>query len=522
MNIVFRIFTIVCIPFLLNCTTSQTESGTALEAEDYWPNAVFYEIFVQAFYDSDGDGIGDINGMTAKLDYLKDLGIHGIWLMPISPSPSYHKYDVTDYKDIHPDYGTLDDFKKFIKEAHARDIKVIVDLVVNHSSSDHPWFKAAVADKNSPYRDYYVWANRDSVADEIAKKEITLDSDNINQWHDAAGNDEVYYGFFIAGMPDLNYDNPKVRQEIFDIGKFWLNEVGIDGFRLDAARHIFPDERAADNHAWWIQFRQEMMKAKPDVFLVGEVWADAETVAPYMAGLNALFNFDLGYAITKTVQQENDSSLIQRLKEIRDFYQSVNPEFIDATFLTNHDQNRIMSVLDDNENKERMAAALLLTLPGAPFIYYGEEIGMEGMKPDEHIREPFVWEPGDAKGEARWIEPTYSTEEKVVPASVQIKEEQSLLNFYKTLIHTRDASPILSLGQLDTTGLNSPGLSSFYRIYQSDTLLVIHNLSNEPISFDRSEAINRFPEVYFTTSESFSVNTEQPELPPYSTVILSK
>ena len=165
---------------------------------DSWPYGVKYEIFVQSFADGNDDGKGDFNGLTAKLDYLKELGINGIWLMPIMNSPSYHKYDVIDYKSIHPDYGTADDFKNFVREAHKRDIKVIVDLILNHTGSDHPWFQAAIKDKDSPYRDYYVWANKDSIRTQISKKETSLDSDNITQWHAVNGDtlSDHYYGFF--------------------------------------------------------------------------------------------------------------------------------------------------------------------------------------------------------------------------------------------------------------------------------------------------------------------------------------
>ena len=190
---------------LSSCTHSKLREE---ENDEIWPNGTMYEIFVQSFADSNGDGIGDINGMTSKLDYLEDLGIKGIWLMPMGPSPSYHKYDVTDYYDIHPDYGTLDDFKHFVAEAHKRDIKIVMDFVINHSSNQHPWFIEAKKSKSSPYRDYYVWANIDSIKDQLAKKVITLDSDNITQWHQNEGDEEYYYGFFSGRMPDLNYDNP--------------------------------------------------------------------------------------------------------------------------------------------------------------------------------------------------------------------------------------------------------------------------------------------------------------------------
>ncbi len=212
---------------------SACEQKETLEVKNYWPNAgVSYEIFVQSFNDSNGDSIGDFNGVIQKLDYVKELGANAIWFMPIMPSPTYHKYDVTDYKAVHPDYGTMEDFKKLIEEAHKRDIKIVIDLIINHTSNQHPWFLESKSGRENPFRDYYVWAQKDTVAAFLDKKVITLDSDNIRQWHDPGTGKDFYYGFFWGGMPDLNFDNQKLREEIYDIGRFWLEEVGVDGFHF--------------------------------------------------------------------------------------------------------------------------------------------------------------------------------------------------------------------------------------------------------------------------------------------------
>nr|WP_268794539.1 alpha-amylase family glycosyl hydrolase [Paenibacillus sp. DMB20] len=215
-------------------------SKTNVEIDEQ-PSDVYYEIFVRSFYDSDGDGIGDLKGVIEKLDYLNDgnseteddLGVTGIWLMPVNPSPSYHGYDVTDYRSIHPDYGTIEDFRTLTAEAHKRGIKVIMDLVVNHTSSEHPWFKEAADDKNSEKRDWYVWAE-----DQGKEAAGSSAAGSGNPWHEMNGTH--YMGTFWSGMPDLNFDNPKVREEMKDTGKFWL-EQGADGFRLDAAKHIYED-----------------------------------------------------------------------------------------------------------------------------------------------------------------------------------------------------------------------------------------------------------------------------------------
>jgi alpha-amylase len=482
-----------------------------------WPHAVAYEIFVQSFYDSDGDGIGDIRGMTSKLDYLEDLGVEGVWLMPIMPSPSYHKYDVTDYRDIHPDYGTLEDFKAFVREAHARNIRVIIDLVVNHCGAGHPWFQSALEGPESLFRDYFVWANDAAIDSLNYAAKAAEDSDNVRKWIAVEGQEEKYYAYFGGHMPDLNFDNPKVRQEVYDIGRFWLQEIGVDGFRLDAAKHIFPDERAEDSHAFWVEFRQEMERAKPDVYLVGEVWSDAQTVAPYLKGLPALFNFDLGYAITHVVNAGMDTiRLITKYKEINDFYHTVTSDFIDATFVKNHDQNRILSEVGGDKNKARMATALLLTLPGSPYLYYGEEIGMLGQKPDEYIREPFLWEEkAQDTGRPTWIDPRYSTDATVRPLSMQLADPSSIHQFYKRMIGLRRGSKALTFGNIEPFDAGNSSVVAFFRAYEGERVLVIHNVSAREQKLEV-----QWTTLQFQSSDEVELAEGILALPAFSTVIL--
>ncbi|WP_439882564.1 alpha-amylase family glycosyl hydrolase [Pontibacter sp. MBLB2868] len=503
----------------------QSDSGTQALQEakvSEWPRGVSYEIFVQSFCDSDNNGIGDIKGMTSKLDYLNELGVEAVWLMPMSPSPSYHKYDVTDYYGVHPDYGTMEDFKEFVKEAHKRGINVVIDLVLNHSGVDHPWFKDAAKNPNSPYRDYYVWAHKDDPITKGEGKFTGDDSHNTKHWHSVEGSDYKYYGYFWGGMPDLNYDNPKMRQEAVNIGKFWLEEVGVDGFRLDAARHIFTDDRQEDNHKFWEEFRSEMQKVKPDVYLVGEVWADAKTVAPYTKGLPALFNFEMSWAILKALKEGEGDSLAIKHDKIIDFYSDVNPDFVDATILSNHDQNRIMSEVNGDMNKAKMAAALLLTLPGSPYIYYGEEIGMQGKKPDELIREPFIWDV-KSKDDCRttWVKPEYSTEQTVAPVAVQEENKNSLLNHYKTLINLRNHSKALTYGDLEPVNAANKAVSAFVRSKDGESLFVLHNVSGMPASVKVPRNLEGYKGVVFQTNGA-ELKKGQVMLPAYSTLILKK
>ncbi len=485
--------------------------------------AVCYEIFVRSFADSNGDGIGDLNGITAKLDYLKDLGVNALWLTPVNPSSSYHKYDVTDYYGIDPEYGTLEDYKRLLAEAHKRGINVLLDLVVNHTSNQHPWFLEARKDKTNPYRSYYVWQTPgriDSLG--IATREASGGSWELTPWHFAhPGDDEKYYGLFTGTMPDLNYDNPLVRQEIYKIGRFWLTEVGVDGFRLDAAKHIYPEWEAAKSHAFWQEFRQEMQRAKPNVYLVGEVWAKADIVSPYFRGLPANFGIDAHLMLHEMLKTGHDKGLIQKL--IADYaqYAKVNPGFIDATLLSNHDGTRIGTIVGNDPNKLRLAASLLMTLPGEPYLYYGEELGMLGDKPDENLREPFLWAAGPRDStRTRWMAPRYNTDQTVRPLSLQQADPTSLYHHYKRLIALRQQQPALrhvTPVNLREAGIRQAGVLAFVRPHATGDLLVLHNLTGQPQTVQPTD----FRQVVFQ-SEPMSKKGQGWALPPFSCLILKR
>lgn len=435
---------------------------------------VFYEIFVQSFYDTDGDGIGDLNGVTARLDYLKDLGVDGIWLLPVHPSPSYHKYDVTDYYGIHPDYGNMDDMKQLLAEAHERDILVLIDMVINHTSSQHPFFKEARKGRDNPYRNYYVWSSNPK----IQRQEP-------HHWH-ANGNDpEKYYGFFWKGMPDLNFDNPAVREEMKKIGKYWLEEVGVDGFRLDAIKYIYPDSLSKRNVNWWREYRSSLESTGKDFFLVAEIWDESDFIAPFLdGGVHAAFNFDLSFAIEEMLLSGKDPGIGKLLERINREYSKLSGTHYDAIFLKNHDQDRIMSLLDD-PRQARLAASILFTLPGIPFIYYGEEIGMLGKKPDEYIREPMVWDlPGKDSGQTSWIKPRYSVPGKVTPVREQLDDPNSLLSHYRKMISLRKEYGILSGGTVRSMDSFPDDLCAYAVAGEEGEILVIHNLSGETATIE--------------------------------------
>ena len=484
-----------------------------------WPNAVTYQIFVRSFADGNGDGIGDLRGLTAKLDYLADLGVQALWLLPIHPSPSYHKYDVTDYRAIHPDYGTMEDFEAFLAAAKERGLRVILDLVVNHTSSRHPWFESAASGPDAEFFDYYVWKKRDEVGS-LTVTRTGPDTDNLRRWNEAPGvRDHYYYAYFTGGMPDLNFDNPDVRREVYDIGRFWL-EKGVDGFRLDAAKHIFADDRVADTVAFWEEFRAEMEKTNPGVFLVGEVWTDGEEAKQYLPGLRSIFNFEMAGSILDAAANGRGTGLAARHASLRQQYGEVLPGFIDATFLSNHDQNRVMSVLGDDEDRARVAASLLLTLPGSPFIYYGEEIGMRGLKPDFFIREPMLWQRQPDPWRARPREVRHSKDRKVTPVAAQTEDEQSLLNHYRSLIELRNRTPALSQGEFEPVEDLHERLVAFIRRHASGDVLVIHNVSRRTTAIDLPPQAGAFRRVVWSSPSGTAPEGNRLTLPPFSSIVL--
>jgi alpha-amylase len=487
--LLFSLLTLTIL-FISSCTTQPKPVPVAPitglpEGTDgcpWWNDTVFYEVFVRSYMDSDGDGNGDINGLISKLDYLNDgdpetttdLGVTGLWLMPISPSPSYHGYDVTDYYDINPQYGTLDDFKRLLDQAHQRGIRVIIDFVMNHTSSQHPWFQEA-RDPNSPRRNWYIWA------DKLAGYKGPWGQD---VWYPSG--DSYYYAIFYAGMPDLNYTNPEVREEMEKAARFWLQEVGVDGFRLDAAKHIIEEGQVQENtlatHAWWEEFHQAYKAADPQSLAVGEIWSSTDQVAQYLEGdeLDLAFNFDMAGNVIKGVN-EGSSFIIRAALESTS--RTIPPAKF-ATFLTNHDQNRLMTQLGEYPERARAAAAALLTLPGVPFVYYGEEIGMTGMKPDENLRTPMQWS-ADANGGFSTAEFPWKTVDDdylAVNVALQASDPASLLNWYGTLIQLRNNHAALRVGEYIPLEANSSQVLAFLRVSQGETLLICINLGKEPAS----------------------------------------
>ncbi len=465
----------------------------SLEWNHAWAEgAVFYEIFVRSFADSDGDGKGDLNGLISRLDYLNDgnpatttdLGVDAVWLMPVFRSPSYHGYDTTDYETINPDYGSNADFERLLAEAHRRGIRVIVDFVMNHTGSGHPWFVESSSGAASPKRDWYVWSPSDPG--------WRQPWGNDPSWHGKNG--AFYYGVFWSGMPDLNFRTPAVRTEMERLARLWLDR-GVDGFRLDATRHLVetgPGPGQSDTpetHAFLKEFAGSIRATHPSATLVGENWTETPTIATYYGSTAAVaggdelpmnFDFPLADRIVRAVNAGDAGEIAEKIAEIQSLYPA---GAVDAPFLTNHDQVRVATQLSRNTSRMKNAAAILLTLPGAPFLYYGEEVGLQNGTTgnDEAKRTPMPWDGAAGGGGFTTGTPwfAFAPGRETDNVAAQTGDRTSLLSRYRDLIRLRHSSSALAKGDLEllTPTSSSPTLA-FLRVEASERVLVVHNLTD--------------------------------------------
>jgi glycosidase len=459
----------------LSACNNKTES---IDFDEIYPNhGNYYQLFVRSFADSDGDGVGDFNGITAKLDYLVDLGIDALWLMPIHPSPTYHGYDVTDYYDVNPEYGTMEDFENLLEEADKVGINIIIDFVLNHTSEQHPWFQAW-KNGDPDYAGYYRLID---AADE--RRDI-----NSSLWHATEGG--YYAGVFGGWMPDLNWSNPAVQTEMINAATFWL-EKGVDGFRLDAALHIETLGEAAaptvpiDSTLTKLEYWEYMIKLEyPDAYVVGEIWSDFSQFNQFLVAMDSALNFETGDLITGAINRSFDSEYLEIIIRQEARIKGMNEEGINAPFLRNHDQDRLASEFGGNKSKLTLAAEMLLTLPGNPYLYYGEEIGMFGVKTqgptiwDETRRLPLLF--GDEYQTSWFVDTEFNTNVDDIPT--QLEDEDSLLNTYRTLLRLRQDSLALRYGTISAYENADSALIGYYRVFNydennQDIVLVLHNIA---------------------------------------------
>lgn len=487
----------------------------------------FYEVFLSSYYDSNGDGNGDINGLIKKLDYLNDgkgggLGITGIWLMPIMPSPSYHKYDVTDYMSIDPSLGTMSDFEKLVKECHKRGIKLIMDYVINHTSSQHPWFQSAVKTieqnpkhpANNKYIKYY---------------NFTRDPGKFKSTE--VGNTGWYYeSEFVSTMPDLNLDNSDLRRDITKSLKFWLGK-GVDGFRLDAVLHYYEgnDNKNIAFVNWLTDTCQTVNK---NVYVVGEVTGDTKLISSYYASKDASY-FAFPFAtetgiLAETLNSQESGSNAKTYAENVQVWQKMlmaeNKNAIDAPFISNHDQDRAAGYFQNDILKTKMAGGLYLTMSGSTFTYYGEEIGMIGSGRDENKREPMNWSSKNKNGITSGPEFMENIEQVYPAEDVQINDKNSILNYYRRAFELRNENPEIARGTVKVlSGITDGTMCAIKKTYKSSSIILVYNISEtaKTLNFSRSKYNYRGIRGYLSaTGEAAELSGDTLNLPPMSIVVL--
>lgn len=475
----------------------------------------WYEVFVRSYQDSDGDGIGDLKGLMSRLDYIADMGYDGLWLMPIMPSPSYHKYDVKDYCAIDPQYGTLDDFKALVSACHERGIRIIVDLPVNHTSVSHPWFTQACTalrkkETDNPYIDYYCFSEKGG------QKMIPVPG---TSWF----YEEQFSG---GGMPDLNLDSEAVRGEIRNILDFWLNECGADGFRLDAVTSYYAANTARNvDFLKWLHETAESLK--PGCFMVGEAWLGLESIAEYYeSGVDCFFLFPASQAegyIAKIIRARSKPA--QQFVKYMEQVEAAMGDHLLAPFIGNHDTGRAVGSLQARSAPERakFAEALINLMGGATFTYYGEEIGMVGSGDDPNKRLAMYWNDGDMTQQP----PGTTKIEYAFPcADEQMKDEGSLLNYCKALNHLKLSVPSIAWGENEFVYTDGDlcvmkrtwnGEESYIAVNFSSKATHTYELEAEGLTLaGQLDAFEEKAEVEMGASGAALT------LPPYAVVVLTK
>jgi len=461
-----------------------TGSGTALDNSTN--SRVFYHIFVGSFSDSNNDGIGDLRGIIDRFDYINDgdpnsglsLGAEGIWLSPIFTSPSYHKYDAANYYEIDPDFGTMEDLQELIELCHERGVKIILDLVINHSSPRNPWFQEFVKaqkenDTESEYYDLYTWSE---------------DGEPGRTWYPIAGTDKLYEGNFSSEMPELNFDGDAAKEKMVELAKYYL-DMGIDGFRFDAAKYIYYGETTR-NYEFWDWYMGELRAIKPDVYTVAEVWDSDGVTIPYFSSTNC-FNFSMAQTagqISQTAKGGDVNTFTSYVENYISQIQSYRAEAAPVTFIANHDTDRAAGFLPVSNGQAKVAANLSILMPGSTFIYYGEEIGLKGSRggsnTDANRRLAMLWGDGDTISDPEGAD--YSSEQVNGTVQDHLPNGDSLYSHYKKLIHIRKSNPEIASGTYKALKLEGTYLGGFVSTLDGSSVVVLHNTTTEAVQIDLS------------------------------------
>ena len=517
-----------------------SEAGQWFERDPLWfKTAVFYEIHLRGFFDANDDGSGDFRGLTEKLDYLQWLGVDCIWLLPAYPSPLRDGgYDIADFFGVHPDYGTIEDFRVFVDQAHQRGLRVIADLVMNHTSSDHPWFQASRTDPTGPYGDWYVWGDDDSRWSEA--RVIFIDTEPSNWTWDAVRG-QYYWHRFFSHQPDLNYDNPEVAETMIDVCRYWL-DIGLDGFRLDAVPYLYEREGTScenlpETHEYLRRLRAEVDAGYPDRVLLAEANQWPEDVVEYFGEgdeCHMAFHFPVMPRMFMAVRREEAAPLYEILERT-----PAIPEGAQwGLFLRNHDEltlemvtdeerdymyeeyakdprmrlnlgirRRLAPLLDAGRDEFELMHAILFSLPGSPVLYYGDEIGMGDntyLGDRDGVRTPMQWTSDRNGGFSRadfaalylppLMDPVYGYQ--AVNVEAQLRTPTSLLRWLRRFIALRKEHPVFGLGSYEPQPTDNPQVFAHVRRYQEDVVLCVHNLARtaQPVQLDLGRFEGLVPE----------------------------
>ena len=525
---------------------TELEHGELVSLEEsrdplWFKRAVFYEVLIRGFSDSNGDGTGDLKGLTSKLDYLQWLGVDVVWLLPIYESPLRDGgYDISDFMKVLPEFGDLGDFVELVDEAHKRGMRIIADLVMNHSSDQHPWFQASRADPTGPYGDYYVWSDTDEPYSEA--RIIFVDTEKSNWTWDPV-REQFFWHRFFSHQPDLNYDNPRVQTEMIEVLKFWL-DMGIDGFRLDAVPYLFEregtnGENLPETHEFLRRVRKEVDELYPDRVMLCEANQWPQDVVEYFGDpetgdeCQMAFHFPLMPRLFMAVRRESRYPISEILANTP----AIPKNCQWGIFLRNHDEltlemvtdderdymyteyakdprmksnvgiaRRLAPLLENSRDQIELFTGLLLSLPGSPVLYYGDEIGMGDniyLGDRDGVRTPMQWNADRNAGFSTAdpqklylptiLDPVYGYQ--AINVEAQMRSTSSLLNWTRNMLAVRKQHPVFGMGSYDELSTSNPSVLAFVREFGDDKVLCVNNLSRfpQPVELDLQSFQGRVP-----------------------------